>query len=121
MEVWVLSFGECDLAELNGVYSSKAKAIEAFKIHCEECKAFIRNVECEGEEELKNSNVSYTFDFAARPASNYLWPQYHRYYNILLATSLLLCPCQHTYICQILSSSLLYCKRLYRGAHCTMP
>ena len=37
MVVWVLSFGESDLAELNGVYSTKEKAIEAFKIHCEKC------------------------------------------------------------------------------------
>lgn len=67
MVVWVLSFGECDLAELNGVYSTKEKAIEAFKIHCEECKEFIRNVECEGDEDLEDSSISYTFDFAGIP------------------------------------------------------
>lgn len=67
MVVWVLSFGECDLAELNGVYSTKEKAVEAFKIHCEECKAFIQNVGCEGEEDLEDGNVSYTFDFAGIP------------------------------------------------------
>lgn len=67
MEVWVLSFGECDLADLNGVYSTKKKAIEAFKFQCEECKEFMFNVECEGDEDLEDSNVSYTFDFAGIP------------------------------------------------------
>lgn len=68
MKIWVLSFGECDLAEeLNGVYSTKAKAVEAFKHHCEECKDFIFDVECEGEEDLEDTSISYTFNFAGIP------------------------------------------------------
>lgn len=67
MEVWVLSFGESNLADLNGVYSTKKKAIKAFKFLCEECKDFIFNVECKGDEDLEDSSVSYNFNFLGIP------------------------------------------------------
>lgn len=60
MKVWVLSFGECDLAELNGVYSSKVKAIEAFNHQCKDCADYIRNVEVDDQNE---DSVYYSFDF----------------------------------------------------------
>ena len=60
MKVWVLNFGNCDVAELNGVYSSMEKAIEAFNYQCEELKDYIQNVEVDDQD--KNS-VYYSFDF----------------------------------------------------------
>ena len=60
MKVWILSFGECDLAEFNGVYSSKEKAIEAFNHQCKECSDCIQNVEMYDQNE---DSVSYSFDF----------------------------------------------------------
>ena len=60
MVVWVLSFGECDLAELNGVYSTKEKAIEAFNHHCKDCSDYIKNVELDDQDEI---GVYYSFDF----------------------------------------------------------
>ena len=60
MKVWMLSFGECDLAEFNGVYSSKEKAIEAFNHQCKECSDCIQNVEMYDQNE---DSVSYSFDF----------------------------------------------------------
>lgn len=60
MKVWVLSFGECDLAEFNGVYSSKVKAIEAFNHQCKECSDCVQNVEIDDQDE---ESISYSFDF----------------------------------------------------------
>lgn len=59
MKVWVLSFVG-DLSELNGVYSSKEKAIEAFNHQCEECSDYIQNVEIDDQNE---NNIFYSFDF----------------------------------------------------------
>ena len=59
MKVWVLNFGDCDLEEFNGVYSTKEKAINAFNHQCKECHC-IQNVEIDDENE---DSVFYSFDF----------------------------------------------------------
>lgn len=37
-EVWVLNFECVDFHDCNGVFSTKEKAIKAFKSHCERCE-----------------------------------------------------------------------------------